>query len=99
LFFTRLDSLCKKKEKGKGAKIRRRFFLGETAVGSWELLGTRLARDHALFLAARQQTKWSGGRGRQSEPLGDVVLARRAASRRREAWKPSIMLGFGRSFQ
>jgi len=40
-------------------------------------VGNAIARGHVLLLGARRQTKWSGGRGRHSEPLvGDLVRRR-----------------------
>jgi len=60
---------CEKRRKKRGQD-----FLG--GDGCWELFAVwnALARDHVLLLGARQQTKWSGGRGRHSGPLGNGNL-------------------------
>jgi len=57
-----------------------------------------MARDHVLLLGARQQTKWSGGRGtrpRHSGPLGNLVPRARGASGTLETvrWPISSVVG------
>jgi len=42
-------------------------FLGRRLLGA---VWNTLARDHVLLLGARQQTKWSGGRGDEAVTLG-----------------------------
>jgi len=55
-------------------------------------VGNALTHDHVLLMGARQQTKWSGGRGRHSEPSGDLVLrCRESGNPRNHPFGPSFL--------